>query len=549
MKRITFTLIVVMMFISAFAKNEEMPTVWETKLGHKIIYHGTKLYDDADAYSFAASDKEITFFKNLDGSIIWTKKFNEIAPKLKKIDELLAFWKSDVIFLFDRKIGKDQIACVDMKTGKLLWNTAKYQNITEDVVLYIPEENAFAISLKKELVFIKARTGEEVWSTTKFKGVVGKYLYNPNDRTMVMVNFVPGGLAAFFTGFKNQIAKIKLQNGEILWEATYIGRADRKIWTKDFIYDLDVKDNKVFLKLNGFQVFDYNTGAALWSAAFDFTPDDVIGGPKGTKRLGIYGAIADPVVVGDDIYILDMSGKKSQYVKRYDKNTGKLLWTSPEIQKAKAIPGMKVVGDKVVIQIGGTVERQYFRHYKSGDKIIDEWGLDFPKVKPFGVQAFNTSDGSLAWQSEKFKKGITNAISFDKYYIVCSGKSLYSIDVNTGEQKYEVDVKKGGVGLANMILTYKDDVIGVIGEKGVSTFNAANGDLINMGKYKKSWLEDRIDDIVIMKTDKADIAAFNLNTCNYKEFKAKKGAATTLTKDGGHVFVYENKVITKVKAR
>jgi len=70
-----------------------------------------------------------------------------------------------------------------------------------------------------------------------------------------------------------------------------------------------------------------------------------------------------------------------------------------------------------------------------------------------------------------------------------------------------------------------------------------------MGKYKKSWLEDRIDDIVIMKTDKADIAAFNLNTCNYKEFKAKKGAATTLTKDGGHVFVYENKVITKVKAR
>jgi len=100
-----------------------------------------------------------------------------------------------------------------------------------------------------------------------------------------------------------------------------------------------------------------------------------------------------------------------------------------------------------------------------------------------------------------------------------------------------------------MILKYKDDIIVVIGEKGVSTFYAANGDLINMGKYKKSSPEDRIDDIVIMKTDKADIAAFDLNTCAYKEFKAKKDAGTSLTLDGEHVFVYENKVVTKVKTR
>jgi len=108
-------------------------------------------------------------------------------------------------------MGKDQIACVNMETGKLLWSTTKYQKITEEVVLYIPEEDAFAMSLKNELVFIKAQTGEEVWSTTKFKGVVGKYVYDPDARTMVMVNFVPGGLAAFFTGFKNQIAKINLK--------------------------------------------------------------------------------------------------------------------------------------------------------------------------------------------------------------------------------------------------------------------------------------------------------------------------------------------------
>ncbi|MBN2173522.1 MAG: PQQ-binding-like beta-propeller repeat protein [Bacteroidales bacterium] len=526
---------------------EDMTSAWEMKLGHKILNNGTGLEDRG--YSFAASDKEMTVFKNEDGKTIWTKEFKDIAPKLRKIDELIPFWESNTVFLFERKMGKDQIACVDIETGKLLWNTEKYQDVSEDVVMYIPEEDGFAITLKKELVFIKARTGEEVWSTVKFKGVVGKYVYSSDDRTMVMVNFIPGGLAAFFSGFKNQIAKVDLKNGDIIWENTYIGRAERKIWTKEFVYELEVKGDKVFLRLNGMQVYDLKTGATLWSAAFDFTPDGVAGGPSGTKRMGVYGAVADPYIVGEDIYVLDMSNKKNQYVKKYDLNTGKLIWTSPEIKDARAIPGMKVVGDKVALQIGGRVEVQYFRQYKSGDYLVSEWGKIFPEVKPFGVQAFNTSDGSLAWESEKFKKGITNAISFDNYHIVCSGKALYSIDIKSGEEKYEVPVAKGGVGQANMILKHKDDVIVVIGEKGVSTFNAANGDLICSGKYKDSTLEDRHEELVIMKTDKADIACFDLHTCNYKEFKAKTGSTTTLSKDGEFVYVYEKNTVTKLKTR
>ncbi|MCD4735340.1 MAG: PQQ-binding-like beta-propeller repeat protein [Bacteroidales bacterium] len=546
MRRIVVLLFISLPFLYVYGQ-EDMPLVWVSKLGHKIVHTGTGIEDRG--FSYAASDKDITMFKNSDGSTIWTKSFKDVAPKLRKVDELIPFWESNTIFLFDRKMGKDQIACIDMETGKLLWNTEKYQKVTEDVIIYIPEEDGFAISLKKELVFVKARTGEEVWTTAKFRGVVGKYVYNKDDRTMVMVNFEPKGLVAFFTGFKNQIAKIKLQNGEIIWENTYIGRAERKIWTKEFVYELEVHEDKVFLRLNGMQVYDLNTGASLWSAAFDFTPDGVAKGPSGTKKMGVYRAVADPVIVGEDMYVLDMSNKKSQFVKKYDRQSGKLIWTSPEIKGARAIPGMKVVGDKVALQIGGRVEVQYFRQYKSGDYIVSEWGKIFPEVKPFGVQAFNAGDGSLAWQSEKFKKGITNAISFENYHIVCSGKALYSINIDTGEEKYEVPVAKGGVGQASMILKYKEDVIVVIGDKGVSTFNAANGDLICSGKYKASSLEDRVDDLVIMKTSKADIAAFDLNNCSYKEFKAKKGAVTTMSKDGKYVYVYENKVVSKVKTR
>ena len=76
-------------------------------------------------------------------------------------------------------------------------------------------------------------------------------------------------------------------------------------------------------------------------------------------------------------------------------------------------------------------------------------------------------------------------------------------------------------------------------------------DFIILNNQKKVVLEnfqldDTFDNILIMKTDNADIASFNLDTGKYKEFKAKKGATTTLTTDGKYVYVYEDKVVTKV---
>jgi outer membrane protein assembly factor BamB len=540
-KLLTFA---VLLLTIVWAKaQEDMTTVWETKLGHQIQYAGTSLEGE---HSYAASDKEMSLFDNKTGKVIWEKKFSEMAPKLRKIDELIPFWSSSTIFLFDRKLGKDQIACINLETGESLWTTDKYQDITEESITYIGEEDCFAIALKKELVYIRARTGEELWSTEKFRGVVGQYYFDKTNHTLTMVNFVPSLLGALFSGLKNQIAKIDLKTGEILWENTYVGRAERKVISKQFIYSMDVKSDKVFLRLNGMQVYDYKTGAKVWSAAYDFTPEHIVGKPMGAKVFGVYGAVADPVVVGEDVYVLDMQSRSKQYVKKYDLNTGKLLWTSPEIKDAKAIPSLKVVGDKILLQIGGIVEKQFIKVTRTADQVITHYIIEFENVNPCGVQALNTSDGKLVWESERFRKGITNMISFGGNTIVCSGKALYSLDIATGKEKYEVPVAKGGVGLATQIQPFKDDVIVVVGEKGVSTFNANSGELINSGKYRTSSLEDRVDNILIMKTDKADIGTFDLNTCKYKDFKARTGAITTLSRDGNFVYVYEKKVVTKL---
>lgn len=529
---------------------DEMPVIFETKLEHRIEHTGTGT--EARGYSYAASDKEITVFNNKTGGVRWTGKFKDLTPTLSKVDELIPFWESNVLFLFDRKMGKDQIACLDLADGRLLWTTDKYQNVTDESIVYIPELDGFAISLKERLVWILSRTGEERWSTDKFKGVVGKYVIT-GDSKLIMVNFVPSNLGALFSGFKNQIVKIDLTNGNILWENTYIGRAEKKVITGEFLYDLDIVTDKVFLRMNGMQVYDLNTGANIYTAAFDFTPEKLVGAPAGAKRFGVYGAVADPVIVGDDLYVLDMSSKKSQYIKKYDRNSGKLLWTSPEIKEAKAIPGMYVIGDKILLQIGGNVEAQAYikRRETAPDgtvEIVEEWRVWHPNVKPCGIQAFNTGDGSMVWDSERFRKGITNAIVSGDQFIVCSGKELYSMDIATGAEKFVVPVAKGGVGNADVIMDFKGMVV-VVGDKGVSTFNMNTGEPVAMGKYKKSDLEDYEGDRMILKTAGADIACFDLNTCAYKEFKARKGAITSLSTEGDFVYVYEKKTVTKVGTR
>lgn len=531
---------------TAFAQ-EDMRVVWETKMSHEITYTGTGL---EGKLSYAASDKEITVFKNDDAAVVWTAKFKELAPSLRKIDEIIPFWESGTLFLFERKTGKDQVACVDIETGKLLWNSNKYQNLGEENVVYIKEEEGFALSMKDNMVFLKARTGEEIWETSVIEGVVGKYIYNEADKTTTMVNFMPSFLGSLFSGFKNQIVRMDMKTGEILWEETYIGRAERKVISREFLYDLDLVDDKIVLRLNGIQVYDYKTGAPQWQAAFDYTPAGVVRQPAGkVLRFGVYGAVADPVTVGNDVYVLDMTNKKNQYIKKYDKNTGKLIWTSKEIKGAKAIPNMYVMGDKIVLQIGGAVEYQALveREVQVGDYvyIYRDRVIGYDNVKPNGVQAFNTSDGSLAWDSERFKKGITNMIDNNGSVLVCSGKSYYGIKGSDGSDLFEVKLSEDGIGLASSIMPYKDKVV-VVGEKGVSIHNSENGQLEKSAKYKSSYLHDVIDNILVMKTDKADIAAYNLEDCTYREFKAKKDATTTLSQTAEYVYVFEKKRVYKV---
>ena len=142
-------------------------------------------------------------------------------------------------------------------------------------------------------------------------------------------------------------------------------------------------------------------------------------------------------------------------------------------------------------------------------------------------------------------QGRQRMMESDGHVIVCSGKALYKMDVKTGAEQYEVDVKADGIGLTEKILPWKDQII-IVSDKGVSSHNVSDGKLKAVSKYKKSFMEQVLDDKLIMKTKKSDIACYNLDNITFKEFNARKGAVTHLMNEGKNVYVYEKKTLTKL---
>ncbi|HEY5825331.1 MAG TPA: hypothetical protein VIT44_13245, partial [Cyclobacteriaceae bacterium] len=171
--------------------------------------------------------------------------------------------------------------------------------------------------------------------------------------------------------------------------------------------------------------------------------------------------------------------------------------------------------------------------------------IEMENVKPLNVQAFNAITGEQLWESEKMKKGLTNMFLSDNNVIVCSGKALYSMDINTGKENYEKQLKDDNIGEADMIIDYNNEVL-ILGEKGVSSHKKTDGTLTAGSKFKRATPINYNGKYIhgthtmALVTKNSDIAVYDVSTCKYKSFDARKGATTYLSDDGLNVYVFES---------
>jgi len=497
--------------------------------------------------------------KASDGSVLWSSRFKDIYEKINKIDLQFEVFDANALFMFDKKMGKDQLVVADITTGKMLWHTDKYQNIEDmEQVFYVPEIAAFGIITDKTLSMVKARTGEELWTTEKWNTPVASYLIDNKESTITMINMPRSFVGSLFKGFKNQIMKLDIKTGNVIWENTYIGTAQKKVITGERVVSLKANGDKLFLQFNGLQVYDYATGNPLWKAQFDATFDNVVGHVKGggrTLRKGVYGCVADPIVDGNYVYVIDMKSRSQQYLKKYELSTGTLVWTSPEIKDAKVLPGLVKMNDMIVLQVGGAVEVQAKTEKRVGDHTITRWMKYYQNVGPYNVQAFNVTNGAQVWQSDKFKKGITNITNEDNNLLVCSGKALYNIDYLSGKENYEMQLGDDDIALAQKIINSselggqqvnKSNII-VIGEKGISCHNSANGSKNWAVRIKDADFNGIYGKTAFYEKENGDVFAIDVNTGKATVCDARKDSKTSYSSDGNYLYLFEKKTVTKLQ--
>ncbi|MEO5912415.1 MAG: PQQ-binding-like beta-propeller repeat protein [Pelobium sp.] len=555
-------------------------TVWESEFSNKATVLAVT-GSDANSYVLGTDDNSASVLDG-DGKQVWEGDYKNITTnKTNKCDFQFSVWKDGgkggYLFLFDaRKLGTDRIAVIDMANGKELWNSENYQNLipkdrgeigssTSDLetVKYIDELDAFLIAQKDGMNLVKAKTGEKVWETKLIKGAVAEYTYDKAKNEIVMLNYKPTFLGALISGFKNQLLKVNAANGEIVWDASFRGTIEKELVTRKPILDLWLKGDKVFLWLDGIQVFNANSGQKMWEVAYenDMSKNSKVpfGGSKTQKE--IYRTLAEPLFTEDAVYIVIFATRdRTKYVEKHDLNTGKLLWASEKITGAFSMPRLYKAGDKVMVQVGGKVQVQEIVTQSSSYGSSTSYKIYYDYVnQKNSLLALSDADGKTAWRSEKFDKRITDMIiDKDKTVFIGDGDEFYSYDIASGKQLFDVKHNDAKVGKAFDVVDYGDNVV-VISEKGLASYKKADG--------KRNYATDKLSGIDYwynvegnfflrnQKNSKNIIYGINMETGETKgtvESKGKGGSPVygdgiDISEDGEYIYAFKNKKVEKIK--
>ncbi len=574
-------------------KTGDFTTVWESEFENKA----TRLaLSDGSGDFIVGTDDNSASVIDKDGNAIWNGDYKKLTTnKTNKSEFQYTIWKDKggYLFLFDEKsLGKDRVAVLDLATGKELWNSELYQNLIAkgtkgeegtdegelETVKYIRELDAFLISQKASVILVKANTGEKIWETNRFKGGVGKYIYNKAKNEIILVNFKPTALGALLAGFKNQLVKINAANGDILWEATFMGTIEKELVTRRAIIDMWIKGDKLFMYLDGITVYNYENGQKLWSAVYE---NDMSGGSgnmfTGKKKSKIYRTIADPLFTDDAVYIVLLGGRdRTKFVEKHDLQTGKLLWASEKITGALCMPNIYKAGNKIVVQVGGKVQVQELRYEEAstgtagammafggvGGGSAKQWVpyiyWDY-KAQKNSVLALDDATGKTAWRSEKFDKRITDLIlENNKTIFVGDGDEFYGYDIATGNQLFDVKHNDAKVGKATDVIDFGDKVV-VMSEKGLASYNKSDGSRVYATeKIRGVDYFYHIGDNYFLRDQRNSkniiygIDMTNGETKGSVQSKGKGGSpeygdGIDITDDGEYIFAFKGKKVEKIK--
>jgi hypothetical protein len=522
---------------------------WESKFDNEPDY--LKYTTTNGEFVVGTTKENVCVLDGVTGKQLWSKTFMELSG-VKKAGTQQVLEEAGMMMFISNQNKKDQLFCVDLKTGEKLWNNANYNDIDLNNVIYVPDVHSFMVILKKGLVIIDAKTGVEKGSVEGISGVPGRWVFLPESKQLIMLCYQVNSLKAIGSGLQNHIFCIDLATQSTLWKTTFKGVVEIKryasktfsaftwassgvakgIGSSNVLVDLYTFNNKVVVVYNGLKVFDLGSGKKVWEVEYDVS---LSRGLAGSAQL--YGAVADPLFTDKHVYVASFEGGRDKAMKKYDIETGKQIWETPVDGRKVIIPGLALVNGVLLAQIGGYVNLQG----EANGQVFSKWEWQ----GPFGLKGFDSETGKLLWESEKFDDRITNVLPIGNSLYVADASSLFSVDVKTGKNTFTSAVKEAKTGKPLYLFAYDDKPV-VFAEGGLTSYSKT-GVLAYAFKLKDPSLNnsEQFNDTYFMANEDAVFVVDLQNGTSRGKYEYMKGFKYGIKQDGKSLFLLGEKKVLK----
>lgn len=446
-------IILVAGFMSVFTANAQLKKIAEFKLdampplaitndGNNYMQAGTKVFEVIDV----AGNK-----------IKLNKSYKEAGAGFEKAFDA-SFDDSDQVLIVcdDAKT----VSCIDLATGKQLWENKGFIELGSDKSASSLDcsGNVVIVTDKKAkdnytLTCLDLKTGKQTWAVENLPakintndievsaGMVCTRIYmKKEDKTYFKFYNIASGkadISAVLEG--SSIASLELEDKymfihhRVSEKKSFLTAFDlvnkKQMWTSPAAnlspnlpmvmntnvirYYATIKSfgGKVLLITEGIEAFDIATGKAVYNLPFV---------PYYKWGVGHYiDAIFSPVITEKGILLADAT-QGDIFIRYYDGETGKQLWSSEKQKKKNVSPMAYVVDGQAVIQFGGTCVFEVMNNSEIG-KFLD----------PYEVTAFDLKTGRINWTME-IKNAIYTTELVKGNIMVVDKKELKTIDLKTG---------------------------------------------------------------------------------------------------------------------
>ncbi|MEI9919769.1 MAG: PQQ-binding-like beta-propeller repeat protein [Bacteroidota bacterium] len=525
------------------------PQAWESKFDNEADY--MKYTTVNGEYVIGTTKENVCVLDGATGRQLWSKTFMDLTG-VKKAGTQQVLEEAGMLMFISNQNKKDELFCVDLKTGEKLWSNVNYNDIDLNNVIYIAQVNAFMVILKKGLVLIDAKTGVEKGSVDGITGVPGRWVFLPEKKQLIVLCYQVNSLKAIGSGLQNHILCIDLDKMSTVWKTTFKGVIEIKryasrtftgfdwalsgvekgIGSGNVLVDLYTYNNKLVLVYNGLKVLDLNSGTKIWEVEYDVSLSRGLGG-----SAQMYGAVASPYFTEKHVYVASFEEGRDKSMKKYDLETGKLLWETSVAGRKVIIPSLALVNGVLLAQIGGYVNLQG----EANGSYFSKWEWQ----GPFGLKAFDGENGKLLWESEKFDDRITNVLPVGNSLYVADASNLYSVDVKTGKNNFTSAMKETKTGKPIYLFAHDQNPY-VFSEGGLSGFSNT-GTLSFAYKLKDTFIanSEQIGNSFFLSNDDG-LFVLDLEDGRQRgSYKYLKGFRYGIKQEGKSLFLLGEKKVTK----